>query len=112
MRTYVRMGPRPWNPRAELAAALDRGNLRFAVTLAEEARVEGGRPIRLEVALRFLPLIATESPGEYDAWALRWLGRWCLESPAASINEAAEVGAALADLPTEPTAINAIHTPG
>lgn len=38
--------------------------------------------------------------------------RWCLESPAASINDAAEVAATLADLPTEPNAITAIKTPG
>ena len=74
MRTCVRMTPRPWRPAAELEKALERGDLRHAVALAEELRVERGRPIELETAARFLPLIAAASPGEYDAYALRWLG--------------------------------------
>jgi hypothetical protein len=48
-----------------------------------------------------VPLIATESPTEYDAWALRWLTRWATETPA-TIEKAAEVAASLADLPMEP----------
>src|SRR5690242_11627882 len=72
MRTCVRMGPRPWRPAAELEAALERGDLRYAVTLAEEVRAEHG-PLPLGLAARFLPLVARESPREYDAWALRWL---------------------------------------
>jgi len=108
MRTYVRMGPRPWKPAAELDAALERGNLRFAVKLAEEVRIEQGKSIDLSIAARFLPLIARESPREFDSWALRWLARWIAERPAATIEQAAEVAGALADLPAEPTAIDAI----
>jgi hypothetical protein len=96
------MGPRPWRPAAELDGALERGNLRYAVSLAEELRIEKGKPVDLEVALRFLPLIASESPQEYDAWALRWLARWIAEAPAPSIEQAAEVAASLADLASEP----------
>jgi hypothetical protein len=98
------MGPRPWRPAAELQAALERGDLRYAMTLAEEVRIERGAPIDLEAAAGFLPLIARESPREFDAWALRWLARWINETPAATIEQAAEVAASLADLPTEPTA--------
>ena len=36
MRTYVPVAPPPWNSKAELDAALERGDLRFAITLAEE----------------------------------------------------------------------------
>lgn len=104
MRTYVRMGPRPWRPAAELDAALDRGDLRFATSLADEVRIERGKPISLATALRFLPLIARESPTEYDAWALRWLARWAAETQTATAEQAAEVAASLADLADEPVA--------
>jgi len=104
------MGPRPWKPAVELDAALERGELRFAMSLAEELRLERGKPIDLATASRFLPLIAKESPQEFDAWALRWLSRWVSETPGATIEQAAEVAAALADLPSEPVvALDAIR---
>jgi hypothetical protein len=102
------MTPRPWNPKIELDGALQRGDLRYAMTLAEELRIEHGEPIKLETALRFLPLIARESPREFDAWALRWLARWANETPA-TIEQAAEIAAQLADLPAEPTALETIQ---
>ena len=108
MRTYVPMGPRPWKPAQELEGALGRGDLRFAVALAEELRLERGRPIDLETAARFLPLIAKESPREFDAWSVRWLVRWLAETPA-TIEQAAEVAAALADLPSEPHSLERIR---
>jgi hypothetical protein len=92
MRTSVRMGPRPWRP---------------AVTLAEELRIEG-KPIDLGTAARFLPLIAKDSPSEFDAWAIRWLARWLAETLTATIEEAAELAGALAELPVEPSALDAI----
>jgi hypothetical protein len=101
------MGPRPWNPKLELDGALQRGDLRYAMTLADELRVEQGKPIDLTTALRFLPLIARESPREFDAWALRWLVRWASETPA-TIDRAAEIAAQLADLPSEPSILDAI----
>ncbi len=81
------MGPRPWRPAAELNAALDRGDLHYATTLAEELRIEQGKPIRLDTAARFLPLFAPESPREYDSWALRWLARWASEIPTATAEQ-------------------------
>jgi hypothetical protein len=102
------MGPRPWKPAAELDGALARGELRFAMTLAEEVRIERGKAIDLPTAARFLPLIARESPKEFDAWALRWLGRWIAETGSATIEQAAELAGALADLPAEPSAIDGI----
>src|SRR5206468_3224168 len=59
------------------------------------------RPVPLDVAARFLPLVAKESPREYDAYALRWLTRWASEKPQATAEQAAEVAASLADLPAE-----------
>jgi hypothetical protein len=102
------MSPRPWRPAAELDKALERGDLRYAVALAEEVRIERGRPIELTLAARFLPLIAAASPGEYDAYALRWLARWVTETGTATIESAAEIAASLADLPVEPRMLDAI----
>ena len=102
------LGPRPWRPEAELEGALDRGDLHYAMALAEELRRERGRPIGLALAARFLPLIARESPREYDAWALRWLARWATEN-AGSAEQAAELAASLAELPAEPTAMTTIQ---
>jgi hypothetical protein len=93
--------PRPWKPALELDGALQRGQLRYAVSLANELRLENDRPLRLETALRFLPLVAVDEPDSYDAWALRWLQRWLTESPAPTIEVAAEVAANLADLPAD-----------
>jgi len=103
------MTARPWNPRIELDGALQRGDLSYAITLAADVAEDAGRPIDLHTALRFLPLIARESPREFDAWALRWLSRWISETPAATIDQAAEVAAQLADLPSEPSVFDAIR---
>ena len=96
------MTPRPFRPLAELSGALERGELSFAIRLAALGAEDRGRPIDLELALRFLPLIAAQQPDHFDAWALRWLGRWITETPGATIQQAAVIAAALADLPTEP----------
>lgn len=110
MRTYVRMGPRPWKPAVELEGALERGDLRYAMKLADEVRIEQrGKPIPLEVASGFLPLIARDSPREYDAWALRWLTRWINEAGAPTIEQAAEVAASLAELPAEPSSLDEVR---
>jgi|SRR5438034_11698560 len=102
------MTARPWNPRIELDGALQRGDLGYAIPLAAEVAAYSRRPLDLTTALRFLPLIARESPREFDAWALRWLVRWASETPA-TIERAAEVAAALADLPSEPTALDTLR---
>jgi hypothetical protein len=106
--------PRPYRPLAELDAALERGELEFAVALAAEVSGDRRRPIDLDLALRFLPLLAVQRSKDYDAWALRWLGRWIEETDGATIERAAEVAAALADLPSEPhTALDSIqHSAG
>jgi hypothetical protein len=103
------MAPRPWRPAAELDAALDRGDLRYAIALADELRAARGRPVQLDTATRFLPLIARESPREYDAYALRWLVRWVGEAGAATIERAAAVTALLARLPREDGALERLR---
>lgn len=109
MRTYVRMNPRPYRPAVELEAAIERGELSFAIVLAREVAEERRRPMDLELALRFLPLIATQRAERYDVWALRWLARWITETPAATIARAAEIARALTELPAQPGSIEAIR---
>ncbi len=103
------MGPRPYNPRIELDGALDRGQLDYAILLARELAEDSGRAIPLDVALRFLSLVATERAEQYDGWALRWLVRWIAETPGATIDRAAEVACSLADAHDEPLALDSIR---
>jgi hypothetical protein len=103
------MGPRPFRPAEELDGAIQRGDLEFAITLALEMSSEWHRPIDLGTALRFLPLVAAQRLEEYDSWALRWLARWISETGGATVEQAAEVAASLADLPSEPGALTAIQ---
>src|SRR5438445_4795359 len=111
VRTYVRMmGPRPHRPVRDLEGAIQRGDLEMASTIARELARVRGRPIALELALELLPLVVAEDLGSYDAWAWRWLARWLDETRGASIESAAELAAALADLPSEPvTALAALR---
>jgi hypothetical protein len=82
----------------ELERALARGELDFAIGYARELGRSGGRPLDLELALGLLALIAAQRPRAYDAWALRWLGRWIAEARRPTIARAAELARALADL--------------
>ena len=92
-----------------LERALEREELDIAVACAKDVTGEYGQPIRLDLAVRFLPLVAVQRPEAYDAWALRWLARWSTESAGATIDVAAQVAAALADLPAEPSALNTLR---
>jgi hypothetical protein len=100
--------PRPYRPDRELDGHLDRGELDFAIALAKDIAHERGRPLGLDLALRFLPLIAAQRPEAYDEWALRWATRWMSETNGATITGAAAVVAALAELPVEPSALDSI----
>jgi len=96
------MMPRPYRPVRELEAHLDRGELQFAIALARTLTDESARPLELDVTLRFLPLIAAERPQAFDAWALRWLTRWCAEGAGrASVDDAVEVAQGLAEIPVD-----------
>lgn len=78
------------------------------MALAKEVTIERGKPIDLSTAAGFLPLIARESPSEYNAWAVKWLARWLNETPA-TIERAAELAGTLAELPGEPSYFDAIR---
>jgi hypothetical protein len=108
---------RPYRPLRELEAHLDRGELDFAIAIARVIADERARPLELELTLRFLPLVALQRPDAFDEWALRWLERWCAERRGrASIDEAGDVAAALAEIPLDPelaiARIRAAQSPG
>ncbi len=94
---------RPYRPARELEAHLDRGELDFAIALAKVLAHERTRPLDLRMTLRFLPLVAIQRPEAFDEWTLRWLERWCGELRGqASIDDAVELVAALAEIPVDP----------
>jgi len=103
------MGNPPFRPLREIEHEADRGDLRMAVSLSRDYSREWGHPIPLAVALRLLPLVAQQSPVEYDTWALRWLARWITETPAATIARALAAAVALADLPDDPDAFEVLR---
>jgi hypothetical protein len=92
------MGDPPYRPVKELERAIARGELDFAIGYARELRRSRGRPLDLELALGLLALIAAQRPRAYDAWALRWLGRWMDEASRPTIAKAADLSGALADM--------------
>jgi hypothetical protein len=81
----------------------------MAVAVAKDCAREHGRPIHIELSLRFLPLIAAQQHEVYDRWACRWLMRWLEEASRATIDQAADVEGALAELPNEPESLDAIR---
>ncbi len=80
----------------------------MALAAAKDCQREYGRSISLGLALRFLPLVAAD-PDTYSAYACRWLSRWLAEAPTPTIDQAADIAAALAELPTEPKSLDAIR---
>ncbi len=103
------MGLGPHRPRRELERAIDRADFRMAVACAKDLAREIRKPLHLELALRLVALAATERVDVYDAWACRWLARWLIESPAATVDRAADIASALAELPIEPSALETIR---
>ncbi len=94
----------------ELEGAIRRGDLEMASAIARDFARERGRPIDLGLALELLPLVVVRDLDAYDVWACRWLGRWLRETRGASIERAAELAGALADLPGEPvTALSVLR---
>jgi hypothetical protein len=98
------LGRSPYRPVRELEGAIARGELDFALAHAKEVARERRRPIDLELALSLLPLIASQQPDAYDAWALRWLVRWIRECERPTIGATAELAGSLAGLPAAPQA--------
>jgi hypothetical protein len=61
------------------------------------------------LALRFLPVVAAQGTGQYDSWDVRWLAGWIAETPGATVEQAAELAGALAELPNEPSWFDSIR---
>jgi hypothetical protein len=81
----------------------------MAIALAKDVSREHGRPIHIDLALRLLALVAVQRLEEYDRWACRWLARWLSETAGATIDQTAEIAGALAELPEEPSSLDAIR---
>jgi hypothetical protein len=94
----------------ELEGAIRRGDLEMASAIARDFARDRGRPIGLDLALELLPLVVVHDLESYDVWACRWLARWLKETHGATIEGAAELAGALADLSAEPaTALAALR---
>jgi hypothetical protein len=102
------MGNAPWRPIKEIEHCITRGELDMAIAISKDARRENGHPIPVKLALELLPLVINQRTDDYDAWARHWLGRW-LEQSGATIDKAADVAVALAELASEPTAIDTLR---
>lgn len=105
---FVMMGPGPHRPMRDLEGAIRRGDLEMAIAIARDFARDRGRPIALDLALELLPLVVVQDLDAYDAWACRWLARWLGEAQQATIEDAAALAGALADLPSEPTSALAV----
>jgi hypothetical protein len=104
------MGAGPHRPVRELEGAIRRGDLQMASAIARDFARDRGRPIDLGLALELLPLVVARDFDAYDVWACRWLTRWLSETRGATIDRAAELAGALADLPSEPaSALSALR---
>src|SRR6266699_3078484 len=88
----------------ELERAIDSSEVDLATRVATECR-----KVSLDLALRLVQLVAVQEPESYDDWALRWLARWLNETPDATVERAAEVSRALAHIPSDPSAMDAIR---
>jgi hypothetical protein len=74
----------------------------MAIAISKDiARESRTGQLPLKDAVEFLPVVIAQRPDEYDAWARRWLERW-ITTPEATINNTADIAAALAELPVEP----------
>lgn len=81
----------------------------MAVAVGKDiARENRDGQLSLKDALSFLPVVIANKPEAYNEWAIRWLVRY-LEKPNISIDQAADVAAALAELPSEPSVLKALE---
>lgn len=80
----------------------------MAVAGMKDLARETGRPIPLDLALRLVELAAPQNADAYEVWACRWLARWLVEARGVTIDRAADIAAALAELPVEPSALETI----
>jgi hypothetical protein len=84
-------------PYARFRAALDGGDLGFVRRYANELA-----PIKLRDALVVCLLVRDQEPERLERASVRWVGRFALEAPAASMADLRRAWEALDALPREP----------
>jgi hypothetical protein len=80
----------------------------MAIAHAKDIRREKGHVISAKLALGMLPLVLRDRPADYGRWAVRWLLQWLTERER-PIDQAADVATALAELPEDPDAFEALR---
>ena len=88
----------------DLERAIEHGDAEIAIEIGRECT-----QVSLRLALRLLPIAALQDPDGHQERALHWLARWITESSTATLEQAAEAARALAHLPADPSALEAIH---
>jgi hypothetical protein len=83
---------------ADLDSAIRSHDVPGAFALAREYMRKHGQPALIDRAAAMLPLILSDSQDKYDAAALKFLSRWCIET-GRTIDEAAGLAADLAEPP-------------
>ena len=83
---------------ANFRRALDSGNL----LLIRAAAAELPHAPPLADALRICLLLRDGEPGSYNRAVVRWLGRFCLERPNATLADILDAAGAFDRLPTQP----------
>jgi hypothetical protein len=85
------------SPYARFRRALNTGNLAIVrAAAAELPRVE------LDDALRVCLLVREQDADRYEKAAVRWLARFCLERPEASLRDVVEAASAFEHMAREP----------
>ena len=86
------------NPYARFRRALETGNEALVVAAALELP-----RVALDDALRICLVLRGGDPTRYERAAVRWLGRFALEAPGATIDDLRTAADALDALPERPT---------
>jgi hypothetical protein len=84
-------------PRPQVLLALDRGDLAWLRRHAAELA-----PIGLADALQICLIVRDREPERYEEAAVRWVGRFALEAPRASVEDVRLAAQALEELPVDP----------
>ena len=87
------------SPYARFRRALSTGNLFLVRAAARELPTVG-----LDDALAVCVLVARQDPGQLERAALRWVARYCLELPEATIARARAALGAFERMPGDPEA--------
>jgi hypothetical protein len=85
------------SPYSRFQRALKTGNLTIIRAAAAELPV-----IRLDDALQVCVLLRDREPERYERAAVRWIGRYCVERPEASLEDVDHARAAFAMMRRDP----------